>query len=272
MSDKLNYDETISLLKGEHGLIERYWEDYVTHKDLSFVVKPSIPIIWFGNLIEYFKPDNLQVVTVAVNPSDMEFKEKTDDEPSLDVRFPGAKNLFNRFTNDKEPVDNRIVVETLWAVYNAYFIENPYKFWFNKFDKIFEYLPYPVSYYPNNSNRAIHIDCRTALATFKWKDLTKDQHDSISNKDLFKKLLYYLNPQIVIFSTKKDIFDELTDGGQQIFDLPPKKNGVPAMSRLLDDNKLFIYLKSSDWGPASGVSKTDREVFFREVFKKYSCK
>jgi len=259
-------------------LIKDYWKDYAKHySELDFVIKPSIPIIWFGDLNEYLKPDNFKVVTVAVNPSDMEFKKKATDEPDVNVRFPGANSLLDKFSDNKNTVEEKIEfdeITTLWDAYNSYFHtdKEPYKKWFNCFERLFAFLPRPVSYYPNQPNRASHIDCRTAIATSKWTDLTKDQRNSITNKDLFIRLLNYLKPNIVLFSTEKNIYDEITAGGKTIFELPKKRNGIPAISRLLDDNMLFIYLKNSKLGPASGVSPADREVFFREVFKNYSCK
>ena len=42
--------------------------------NLDFVVKPSLPILYFGDMVAYFKSD-FKVITAALNPSDAEFKE-----------------------------------------------------------------------------------------------------------------------------------------------------------------------------------------------------
>jgi hypothetical protein len=38
------------------------------------IVPNSIPIVWFGNVERYFKSE-LKIITVSLNPSDIEFKK-----------------------------------------------------------------------------------------------------------------------------------------------------------------------------------------------------
>ena len=62
----------------------------IEHHQLSnqnFIVKPSLPILYFGDLNEYFNSE-IKIVTVALNPSDMEFKRYKSDKNYSFYRFP----------------------------------------------------------------------------------------------------------------------------------------------------------------------------------------
>jgi len=48
---------------------------YNSFKHYEWVVKPAIPILFFGNIIEYLNSD-IKMITVALNPSDKEFDER----------------------------------------------------------------------------------------------------------------------------------------------------------------------------------------------------
>ena len=62
---------------------------------LDFVVEPSIPIIWFGDIYKYFKErdHNLRIVSVGLNPSDNEF---------IDDNKRRSFYRFFDFTKDEE--------------------------------------------------------------------------------------------------------------------------------------------------------------------------
>jgi len=49
-------------------LIEECWRIYKKHKEEDFIVKPSIPILFFGDSEKYFESE-LKVITVGLNPS-----------------------------------------------------------------------------------------------------------------------------------------------------------------------------------------------------------
>lgn len=59
-------------------MIEKTLEYFDTHKNNELVVKPSLPILYFGNLDAYRKSE-LKVITVGKNPSDNEFRLNKDD-------------------------------------------------------------------------------------------------------------------------------------------------------------------------------------------------
>ena len=55
-------------------LLKDSLNNYNNYCELNFVIKPSLPILYFGNVKDYFKSD-FKVITAALNPSDAEFKE-----------------------------------------------------------------------------------------------------------------------------------------------------------------------------------------------------
>ena len=76
---------------------------YNMYSELDFIVKPSLPILYFGDINAYFN-SNFKVITAALNPSDAEFKEFKNSSPSY-IRFPEYDNT----------------IETLQSSLNNYF-------------------------------------------------------------------------------------------------------------------------------------------------------
>lgn len=178
-------------------IIDEYWKDFQNKKDFDYVVKPSIPIIWFGNLEEYKKNNNKKIITVSINPSKKEFED--DNNNSSFGRFENMRNLKDKKSlNDEEK-------STLYSSLNSYFINKPYSSWFNYYNKVLN--NFKADYNPNGGNKytAIHVDLYTAIATKPWKTLTKEEKDKISNKELFFNFLNdYLKPDVILFSARKD--------------------------------------------------------------------
>src|ERR1700674_3514038 len=58
-----------------NDLIREAWQVYRQFADQPFLVKPSIPILFFGDSNRYFSSE-LKVITVGLNPSRIEFPEK----------------------------------------------------------------------------------------------------------------------------------------------------------------------------------------------------
>ena len=73
----------------KNDLLKSSLDYYDTYKDLDFVIKPSLPVLYFGDIKSYLKSE-YKVVTAALNPSDIEFKNSKEDEPSF-FRFPEFK-------------------------------------------------------------------------------------------------------------------------------------------------------------------------------------
>lgn len=194
-----------------YEIIDEYWEDYQNKKNLSGVIKDSIPIIWFGDINKYFT-SNIRTITVGLNPSKYEFINKNVIIESL--RFKNTDNFKNNKDLDNEQKD--ILIDS----YNNYFKYNPYETWFKwNDDNIMKFMNteggYDVGYnakYDNENhiNTAIHIDCISAIATDPTISGLKSEHENTYNKlpniELFIKFFDFLEPDVVLFSTSYDIF------------------------------------------------------------------
>lgn len=225
-------------------LIDSYWSDYVKHKGKDYIVRKSIPIVWFGD-IEAYKKSKIKVVTIGINPSNNEFPNGADREPSFS-RFPNAEKLYAKESLTQE--DKILLVETL----NGYFKNEPYMKWFNGFEKPLNVLG--VSY-KSGENIALHIDIYTALATKKkWSELTQEQRDTIQGKDTqgkieenirFKKLLNYLKPSVIIYSSNYEQFKKIfLQKGQkplEEYSYKTDKNKTMRITPFCIDGRLVIF-------------------------------
>ena len=187
------------------NLMDAYWADFVEKRDDTFVVKPSIPIIWFGDM-EAYQKSKRKIVTVAINPSNKEFMENDSSTQYSFCRFHGGEKLWEK---DVLTADDK---ELLYSVLNNYFKDFPYD-WFNNFEKPLNCLE--ATYYPDNEQEltAIHIDVKSAIATDPtWGDIKdKQAQNRLSNTALFEQLLEYLKPDIILFSKGQDSFKEIFD-------------------------------------------------------------
>lgn len=185
-----------------NNIIGEYWNDFKKKKEAKYVVKPSIPIIWFGNL-ENYKKSSLKIVTISINPSENEFK---DNDGNLSFW------RFNRINEDfsKKCTLNNTDKQILVDAYNSYFETNPYLSYFDYYNKILKDY-FDCSYNGQKGNSAIHIDLYTPIATTFWKELDTKEKKYIQlfskskNGDRFiLSFLEYLKPDIILFSTRKD--------------------------------------------------------------------
>ena len=154
------------------------------------IVKPSIPILWFGNVEKYFKSE-VKIITVGINPSCMEFKKnKKLNQYDITFRFP---DYIAKCT------------PSLYLAYNNYFKENPYKKWFNEnFKNVLE--KFNASYYENQKfpNIAIHTDIASQYATYpRWGKLGKNVKEELTKRGIknWHKLMEILEPDVILFSS-----------------------------------------------------------------------
>jgi hypothetical protein len=183
------------------------------HYNEDFVVKPSLPILYFGNLEEYFK-SNLKIITVGKNPSDNEFKLRKNDKYS-----------FCRF---KDWVyDKNKLLYTL----NSYFEEIPLKQWFSSFEPILNGLD--CSFYKNDltNSTAIHTDICSPIATNPtWSKLSSKNQEllSIEGIAIWKELIEELQPDIMLISVPQKLFSEvIIEQGALIISFDKKKDNTP---------------------------------------------
>ena len=95
-------------------LIEKTIKYFEKYKNEKFIVNPSLPILYFGNL-DAFLDSKIKIITVGKNPSDNEFKLIKTNPYS-----------FCRFS--KWDIRKRNLIESL----NRYFECSPLKQWFSK--------------------------------------------------------------------------------------------------------------------------------------------
>lgn len=173
---------------------------YKNHKEKDFVVSPSLPILYFGDLNAYLKSD-FKVITAGLNPSDIEFKQNKNDNPNF-FRFPEYNHS----------------IESLYLALNNYFNEMPYEKWFGKkhisksgFLPVLNGLD--TCYYENSkTNTALHTDFCSPLATKPtWSRLNKKQQDMLSSKgfEIWKDLVLEIKPDLILLSISKDYLNQL---------------------------------------------------------------
>ena len=165
--------------KIEENIIPELRDYFNQYENENFIVKNSLPVLYFGNLDEYEKSE-IKIITVGLNPSNKEFDESN--------RFP--KWSSERFN--------------LTEVLNDYFNKNPYTSWFSSYEGILNGLD--ASYYKGKKHRAIHTDLCFPLASdptwSKFVKQNKEEAKKMKKKGeyFFLKLLRILAPDVILIS------------------------------------------------------------------------
>jgi ADP-ribosyl-[dinitrogen reductase] hydrolase len=170
-------------------LLGECWTAFDRLHHQPFVVRPAVPILFFGDSAAYFASP-LKVITVGLNPSNAEFPE---DNPFL--RFPAARQIVG------DP-SQRDLAKHLEAL-NAYFRTKPYKQWFGSFEPILKGIM--ASYY-DGPNTALHTDLCSPIATAPtWSRLPKDQRSLLRAEgvQIWHSLVEILAPDIIVVSVAK---------------------------------------------------------------------
>ncbi len=221
---KLHRVQTNHQIERLEDLLAECWSAYQRFAGQRFVVRPSIPILFFGDSRRYFG-SGLKVVTVGLNPSDSEFPKK---DPFL--RFPKARDLGE---NEKCRTLS-LHVESL----NDYFRTEPYTRWFRNLEPILNGLD--SSYYDRHANSAIHTDLCSPIATEPtWSGLRKDEQEQLelSGFKIWHTLIGILDPDVILISVAKRyvarIEFSLLDPPQVIWELERKNPYQAVGSRLL---------------------------------------
>ena len=179
---------TERIKKNIEEIVAEYYKHFLDKKNNNFVVKESIPVVWFGNIEEYFKSEK-KIITVSLNPSKVEFEEE---------RFGNALNNPS--------------VDELYKAYNNYFNDNPYQKWFRNYEKILNIFKasYGGKMNAHNTsfdNYSIHIDIGSPIATDPtWGRLDRNIKRLIACPDLFNSFLSTLKPDIILISISKKEF------------------------------------------------------------------
>jgi hypothetical protein len=187
---ELEYQKIINLIS----------EEYEIFKNLEYrhnIVKGSIPILWFGDYEAYFR-SNKKIITVSLNPSDIEFKNKKTEIADSSLRFPD----FNGS------------VKSLYLAYNNYFKKNPYSSWFKaSFETVLK--SFSASFFEREENRVLHTDIGSIYATSPtWTGLTnieKSKLEELGSKS-WHKLIQLLEPDVILFSASRGFENKIKFG------------------------------------------------------------
>lgn len=178
-------------------LVERACEAWRSAQHEPFLVNPSIPILWFGNIPAYWRSAR-RIVTVGLNPSGVEFPE-----PDRFRRFPRARYA--------DPSDAAIPVRPISDALNEYFRRDPYRSWFHAFEPLLNGLG--ASFYDGPWDRAIHTDLCSPLATNPtWSRLSDAQKRILQDSGiaLWHSLMQALRPHVMLISMAESNLRYLT--------------------------------------------------------------
>lgn len=169
-----------------HGLIDQSWDAWDTASSAGVGAEGSMPILYFGDLLEY-QNSIFRVVTVGLNPSGEEF-------PSGDrtARFPVAAGVSRR--------DPYRYSQAL----NQYFVQDPYR-WFDNYAKVLGGLG--VSYTTDTASTALHTDICSPVATAPtWIGLDNHSKDRLleDGVPLWHELIRFLRPDVIVMSVAKE--------------------------------------------------------------------
>lgn len=170
-----------------NSLIEEAWHLYHRSEDTPCVVRPSIPILYFGDSERYARSP-LKVITVGLNPSRAEFPV---NEPFR--RFPKARHAYPGVLNGS-------CYPEYLAALNDYFRRDPYLGWFGTFEPLLNGME--ASYHDGRPNVALHTDLCSPLATNPtWSRLTHEQEIlGPAGVRLWRQLVCHLAPDVILVS------------------------------------------------------------------------
>lgn len=155
------------------------------------VVRPSAPILYFGDLPAY-RASPMRVVTVGVNPSGEEFPASS----------PWSR-LDCSTCVGRDPTDE--AVTGYLRALNGYFAGQPYRRWFDRsYEPVLEGLG--ASYYRGATSTALHTDVCSPLATSPtWGRLPAAvQADLLQDGvPLWHRLINELDPHLIIASISR---------------------------------------------------------------------
>lgn len=179
-------------------LVNACWCMYDQLHDQDFVVRPAIPILYFGDSHRYFS-SALKVVTVGLNPSSLEFP--------IDCRmrrFPAAASI------SVQPAqrDHQCHLAALDAYFQS--TSDPYKSWFASFEPILNGME--ASFYDGQISTALHTDLCSPLATDPtWSKLPADRKAlvKVDGLRIWHSLIETLAPDVILVSVAKEYVEQV---------------------------------------------------------------
>ena len=219
-----------------------------------------IPIYWFGDRKMYAN-SKVKVVTVGLNPSDKEFREKPGDPFSTHLRFP----LYEQH-NPKN----------LNSALNAYFKTNPYR-WFNAFENVLNGME--VSYYDKGEfpSRALHTDICSPWATDPtWSKLSPEDKKALytDGHRQWVQLIAELKPDIILSSLSRAYMVQLGIEGTETefcrFDVTKdgSRRNAPEIVSMYTYNGIPVINGRALNIPFGGMSNACKQAVGREIKKR----
>jgi hypothetical protein len=194
-------DHTFKKAKTEMDeLIDQAWRMYREAESQEFVVKPAIPILYFGNRGEYERSSK-RIVTVGKNPSSQEFP---DDNW---YRFPALREASAMH-------DDGLWRSRYLNALDSYFDRSkckPYDWFEGSFEPMLHGLD--CSFYEGQDNTAIHTDLCSPIATDPtWSKLTDKEREILlePGKSLWHRLVEALEPDILLVSIRRKLLGEIS--------------------------------------------------------------
>lgn len=189
-------------------------------KKRSFVISESLPILFFGDLPAFSKQQK-KIITVGLNPSNIEFQQNALAPYSF-FRFPD----YEKSTTSLE------------KALSNYFKNQPYKKWFSTgYEPLLNGMH--ASYYPEGArDKVLHTDICSPLATQPtWSKLSPKAQQSLCKKgfDLWQQLIKSIQPNLIILSTRKSYLDQLNPSFiETLYEIKQTKSGAPRKPFYLD--------------------------------------
>ncbi len=242
------------------NFLSKAWNKFEEVEELPSVkrIAENFPILWFGDMDAYLCSET-RVITVGLNPSNMEFSKPRFFTYADKRAVPLTKVHWENAEHEK----------IAWA-YSNYFHINPFGAYFNCYEKALRCLRCNVSYAgeelgdPNAKNTAIHIDLKSPIATNPTWSKLSPWEKKVLTCDLFGGLISYLRPDMVLFSTGKWDFIAEIGLGKPLFSYPASFD---------DNNLLELYQKDGAdyiWGrpnvnPFMMIPKSDWDTAFSNL-------
>ncbi len=256
-------------IDGIESLAFEVFEIMKKQKEKSHIIKNSIPILYFGNL-DLYENSNKKIITVGLNPSNKEFSDN-DKKYSVNFRFPCSKlSILDHkdFLVYKKDLDN-------------YFDYNPYSQWFNSLCPILSGFQAgfggTLKKCQSYENTAIHTDIATPFATDPtFSGLEDNEKCYLLNEgfEIWKKLISYLKPDIIILSGNKRIKEKLMESFclsgsnfEKIQNLKDLEVWTAAIKIDPSKDALLIYGQTANF-PFGKISDENKKKIGSEILKK----
>lgn len=224
----------------------------------QLVVQPAAPVLYFGDA-EAFAKSRPRVVTVGLNPSNVEFPR---DDPFQ--RFPGAQTLSAG--NFDSYLDSL----------NQYFDVVPYRAWFGTFEPLLNGMG--ASYYRGGDSTVLHTDLCSPVATEPtWSRLRPSFRERLiaDGRPLWHDLIRILQPDLLLMSVARHHLRAITfkpvEEAREICRLDAGRRSPYAVTawriRVAEGVEPLVVFGRAAQRPFGTVSKADKQCIGRQALE-----